>query len=94
MRDFIESVREEVGPSPVGAPIRQPLTLDDVSKRIKTICDDYLTEAIRVKAHFDQSLDVLASDVEASPDLDQNAVGALVMSEVHRMMENVAKAVG
>lgn len=76
------------------SPIRQPLTLDDVSKRIKKICDDYLTEATRVKAHFDKSLGVLAAEVEASPDLDQNAVGALVMSEMHRMMKNVAEAMG
>lgn len=75
-------------------PVRQPLTLEDVSQRINTICNDYVEQAQRVKASYEAAIDVLAAAVDASPDIDQSAVTSIVLGRVQAMMVDVQKAFG
>lgn len=80
---------------PVNAePIRQPLTLDDVSQRINTICNDYVKQVVILKAGYGSAVDALAEAVEASPDIDQDAVVSIVLGRVKAMMTEIAEVVG
>jgi hypothetical protein len=74
-------------------PIRQPLTLDDVSKRIDAICEAHLERCKKAHTIYSAELDSLADAVEASPDINQNAVGLIVLGRVKTLMAEVAEAI-
>ncbi|TDW21097.1 hypothetical protein EV128_12266 [Rhizobium azibense] len=69
-------------------------TLDEVASRIKAICDEFVADTVRCKTNYDAKLEALSAEIEASPDLDQDAVGSIVFGQLKKMMAEVAKAVG
>lgn len=71
-----------------------PLTLDDVSKRINAICEAYLERCIAAHAVYIAELEALGTAVDASPDINQNAVGLIVLGRVKELMADVSKAIG
>lgn len=73
------------------SPIKQPLTLDDVSKRIDKICTDYFENVKRVKAEYDTGLEALSADLDASPELDQDAAISIVMGRCKRMLSEMSQ---
>lgn len=73
---------------------KQPLTLDDVSKRVNTIMTDYVEQAKRVKDSYETALDALAADVEASPDLDKEAVNSIIFGRMKKMLTEAAQVFG
>jgi predicted AAA+ superfamily ATPase len=70
------------------------VTLDDVSKRIDAICEAHLERCTTAQAAYSADLDALAAAVEASPDINQNAVGMIVLGRVKTLMAEVARAIG
>lgn len=75
-------------------PFPGPVTLDDVSKRIDAICEAHLERCKTAQAAYSAELDALAAAVEASPDINQNAVGMIVIGRVKTLMTEVAQAIG
>lgn len=73
--------------------IRPPLTLEDVTHQINDICDEYVTAVRRTKESFERNLDALGQAVDASPDIDQNAVGSIIMGRVNQMMRDAAEVI-
>ncbi|NTI22351.1 hypothetical protein G6M87_10830 [Rhizobium rhizogenes] len=72
----------------------QPITLDDVSTRINAICDDYLADAKNAKTKYETQLQTFANDIDASPDLDKDAAGSIVLGRIKKLLHEVAEAVG
>ncbi len=72
----------------------EPVTLDDVSRRIDAICEAHLERCKTAQAAYSDDLDALAAAVEASPDINQNAVGLIVLGRVKTLMTEVEKAIG
>lgn len=68
------------------------MTLDQLSQRINTICDDFLKEVTETKLNMDNRLDTLKIEIDASPDLDKNASISIVFGRLQRMMEEAAEA--
>lgn len=71
-----------------------PLTLDDVSKRINAICEAHLERCNAAQATYESEIEALSVAVEASPDIDQNAVGLIVLGRVNAMVTEISKAIG
>lgn len=68
-------------------------SLDELSNRINTICDDYVRD---IKTAHDSYLDAceeLAKRTDAS-ELDQEAVASIVLGRVKRMIADAGKAIG
>lgn len=78
-------------PLPVYA--RPSLTLDDVSRRINEICFSHVENAKRFQEVYASALEKLADDVEASADIDKNAVASIVMGRVNTMVKELSEAV-
>lgn len=70
------------------------ITLDQLSQRINTICEDFIKEALESKQKYDNDLDALKAAIDASPDLDQDAAISIVFGRVKRMMVETAEAIG
>jgi len=70
------------------------MTLDEVSARIDQICEDHVAVALRSQVEFNDKVDALAADVAASLELNQHAVGSIVIGRVNQMVKDLAKAVG
>lgn len=93
-------------PSPVGdtvvtegsgnvfADLNVTVTLDYVSKRINQICTDHVERSKVLIAQFETEAGALAEAVEASSDIDQNAVALIVLGRVNVMAKELERLAG
>jgi hypothetical protein len=91
-RDATEAETLELNMPTKNAPVQ--LTLDDVSTRINSICADYLADAKSAKTKYETRLSEFSDAIDASPDLDKDAIGKIVFGRVKRLLAEVAEAVG
>lgn len=73
-----------------GQAIKQSLTLDDLAQRMNATCDEYVEAMVRAKARYETNVAILCEAIDASPDLDKNAAGSIVLGSVKKMMTDAA----
>lgn len=64
------------------------MRLDDVAKRIDSICNDYTAAVSRAKTKFDADIDTFRKDLDAS-DLQVGDVSFLVFGRVNRLISEI-----
>jgi hypothetical protein len=89
-----DTVKVTEGSGNIFADLNAPLTLDDVSSRINTICADYIEAAQRVKTSYETAIDTLSAAIDASPDLDKDAVASIVLGRIKKMMTEAQAVFG
>jgi hypothetical protein len=68
-------------------------SLDELSNRINTICDDYVRDIKAAHGDYVAACEELSQRTDASPDLDQNAVASIVLGRIKKMIADAGEAI-
>lgn len=72
-------------------PIQAPITLDDVARLSQELCDEVRRRNAENKAYMSERIASLRAAVDASPGIDGETVGVILMNKINDMLKDVLK---
>lgn len=78
----------------IKAEVHATVTLNDVSVMINAACEEFIMGAVDLRNALDANIKALADAVDATPDIDKDAVASIVMGRIKRMMAEAQTVLG
>lgn len=94
LKDKLEAAMERHEAEFYGAgsePIQAPVTLDDVARLSQELCDEVQRRAAAHNAYVSERVASLRAAVDASPGIDGETAGVVLMNKINDMLKDVLK---